>query len=500
MKQFMVFITLVWMISCTTHVEEEGIIGTWKYTAVDAPFGFQSGKVIFYEENDSIKAKLKIYGFTLPANNLIIEENKISFSAWVETEEVAINLEMQNGKMLGSVKASDLSSPISMVKKGHINSSDSEKIFQDKLISRAQIEAVLKQRKNVLADGVNKEKELNYRVHTFYYGWFGNPDNNGAYKAWSGGVVPHTVDTTWNNAKPYPGGEDITSNFYPQLGCYSSIDTDVIDIHMQQIKQAGIGVVVLSWWGNGGYTDKSVNDILNIAHKYGLKIAFHIEPFYKTVDVFKTNLKYISETYNQHPAIYMFEGKPMYYLYNSFQLNHDDWFSMLNPESETTIRNTKLDGVFISLWTTRFDGEFTVKADFDGFYTYFASDGFSHGSTTENWPGMAAFAQENNLVYCPSVGPGYIDTRIRPWNEKNTKAREEGKYYETMFEKAVNTKPDFIGITSFNEWHEGTQIESSVPKELPNYTYEDFGKDVDPLFYINKTKELIDKYILIKTD
>jgi len=167
---------------------------------------------------------------------------------------------------------------------------------------------------------------------------------------------------------------------------------------------------------------------------------------------------------------------------------------MLNPDSESTIRKTHLDGIFIGLWTTMFDGEFLVKSGFDGFYTYFASDGFAYGSTTSNWPDMSALAHKNNLIYIPSVGPGYIDTRIRPWNEKNTKNRDSGKYYEMMYENAVNSNPDFISITSFNEWHEGTQIEPSVSKKIGEYTYEDFGTDTDPLFYIRKTKELIEKY------
>jgi glycoprotein endo-alpha-1,2-mannosidase len=166
----------------------------------------------------------------------------------------------------------------------------------------------------------------------------------------------------------------------------------------------------------------------------------------------------------------------------------------LNADGLTTIRNTALDGVFIGLWTTRFDGEFMVKSGFDGFYTYFASDGFAYGSTTSNWPDMSAFARENNLIYIPCVGPGYEDTQIRPWNQKTTRSRDRGRYYEFMFENAVKTNADFIGITSFNEWHEGTQIEPAVPKEIPSFTYVDYGEDTDPMFYIRKTKELIEKY------
>ena len=225
-----------------------------------------------------------------------------------------------------------------------------------------------------------------------------------------------------------------------------------------------------------------------------MKIAIHIEPIYKTQREFKAHLQYITDNYTDHPAFYKINNKPFYYLYNSYKLNYRKWQSLLNPDSVTTIRNTPLDGVFISLWTLRLDGEFTVKSGFDGFYTYFGSDGFVFGSTTTNWPSMSSFAKENNLIFVPCAAPGYVDTRIRPWNEKNSRGRENGKYYERMFMNAVNANPDFIGITSFNEWHEGTQIEPAIPKRLSNYTYEDYGNGVDPFFYINKTKELVKKY------
>ena len=60
-------------------------------------------------------------------------------------------------------------------------------------------------------------------------------------------------------------------------------------------------------------------------------------------------------------------------------------------------------------------------------------------------------------------GPGYIDTRVRPWNTVTTRDRENGKYYTDMFRAAMESGASYIGITSFNEWHEGTQIEPAVP-------------------------------------
>jgi glycoprotein endo-alpha-1,2-mannosidase len=335
---------------------------------------------------------------------------------------------------------------------------------------------------------------VNYNVHTFYYNWYGTPEIDGEYNNWDHSIIPHWADSSWNNLGNYPGGDDIGANYFPQTGCYSSNDPEIINLHMQQIRDAGIGVVAISWWGKDSFSNKSVGTYLDIADDYGLKIAFHIEPVYKTTQEFKAHLEYIMINYSEHPAFYKLDGKPFYYLYNSYKLNYQKWQSILNPDSIESIRNTPLDGIFISLWTLRKDGEFALVSGFDGVYTYYASDGFHFGCTTSNWPNMAGYAEENDMIFVPCVGPGYIDTRIRPWNEKNTRNRDNGQYYEKMFINAVNVNPDFIGITSFNEWHEGTQIEPAIPKKLSSYTYENYGENTDPLFYIHKTRALISEY------
>lgn len=335
---------------------------------------------------------------------------------------------------------------------------------------------------------------VNYNIHTFYYSWFGNPEVDGAYNNWDHQIIPHWVDSTWNNMGSYPGGDDIGANYYPQLGCYSSNDPQIITLHIRQIRDAGIGVVAYSWWGENSFSNRSVKTFMDIAHEHGLKVAFHIEPIYKTPEEFKQHIEYLTSNYTQHPACYRVNDKPFYYLYNSYKLNYKMWQSILIADSASTIRNTPLDGIFISLWTLRLDGEFAARSGFEGVYTYYATDGFHFGCTTSNWQKMSEYAEEQDMIFVPCVGPGYIDTRIRPWNEKNTRIREHGQYYETMFIKAVEAGPDYIGITSFNEWHEGTQIEPAIPKKLPSYTYEDYGEDTDPLFYIKKTRELVGKY------
>ncbi|MCA9439727.1 MAG: alpha-mannosidase, partial [Candidatus Omnitrophica bacterium] len=43
-----------------------------------------------------------------------------------------------------------------------------------------------------------------------------------------------------------------------------------------------------------------------------------------------------------------------------------------------------------------------------------------------------------------------------------------------MFESAIEARPDFISVTSFNEWHEGTQIEPAVPAKYGERQYRDY--------------------------
>lgn len=80
---------------------------------------------------------------------------------------------------------------------------------------------------------------------------------------------------------------------------------------------------------------------------------------------------------------------------------------------------------------------------------------------------MARFSQEHNMLFAPSVGPGYDDTRIRPWNVGNRRDREGGRYYARMWEDALAADALYIGLSTYNEWGEGTQLEAAIPRLIP---------------------------------
>ena len=355
-------------------------------------------------------------------------------------------------------------------------------------------------------------------VHAFYYMWYGSQDFDGKYYHWNHPYLPHWQESI---AKRFPKGrhappDDIGASFYPKLGCYSSSDPAVIEAHMYQLRQAGIGVVAVSWYPEGMADEQGfppnplLPRLLDTAQAYSIKVTIHIEPYKgRTPMSVRGDLKYIIDNYSNHPAFYKHAkadtrtGKtrylPLIYVYDSYMNSAVEWARVLKTGMPNSIRGTELDCVVVGLLVERPHQQFIVSGGFDGFYTYFASNGFCYGSSTTNWRALTDFAIQNGLIFVPSFGPGYDDVRVRPWNSMNTKPRRNGEYFKDMARAAVRTRVSLkegekrgegiVSLTSFNEWHEGTQIESAVPKVVGDYTYTDYTPN-SPEFYLQLTREI----------
>eukprot|EP01117_Protostelium_nocturnum_P014080 TRINITY_DN5319_c0_g1_i4.p1 TRINITY_DN5319_c0_g1~~TRINITY_DN5319_c0_g1_i4.p1 ORF type:complete len:289 (+),score=93.93 TRINITY_DN5319_c0_g1_i4:539-1405(+) len=285
---------------------------------------------------------------------------------------------------------------------------------------------------------------------------------------------------------------------------------------MIQMKGAGIGIVCLSWWGrksdgqlkgDDGFTDKATMLVLNEAAKHGMKIVFHHEPYQgRNAQSTKEDIQYAIKTYGSHPALFRWKEKgnrPLFFVYDPYHTSFQEWSTILDPKGHSTIRGTSDDAIMIGLFVEKYrDEDLIVRGGFDGSYTYFAV-GFTYGANMQNWKSLAEWSRKNNKIFIPSVGPGYSDTRIRPWNH-NQASRENGKYYDRMWENAIalakegdKDVPGMISITSFNEWHEGTQIEPAEPNRVSKdsgFAYEDYSP-LEPDYYLKRTKYWADIYL-----
>ncbi|MFD5799745.1 ThuA domain-containing protein [Streptomyces sp. NPDC127020] len=291
---------------------------------------------------------------------------------------------------------------------------------------------------------------LNPDVHLFYYPWYGSPAVNGSWRHWQqGGQTP-------------PGA--VGADFYPALGPYDSGDfTGAVAQHMEWIARSGAGVLVYSWWGRGSYEDRLARGVLDAAQKKGIKVAWHLEPYAgRTAASTVADVQYINDTYGSHPAFYRSPehgGRNAFYVFQSLDIT--DW----SPLDQVTGTSSVL------AQTT----DTTKIAHFSGMYTY---DGIA-GATAPGWKQAGDYARAHDLIWAPSVAPGYLDDRAVPGNTTPTVERNNGAAYDRQWNNALDPtiggNPTWVSVTSFNEWHEGSQIEpaAAVPPENPGYlTYD----------------------------
>jgi hypothetical protein len=274
----------------------------------------------------------------------------------------------------------------------------------------------------VLVLGVPAGASAGVRVSAFYYPWYGTPARDGAYTHWS--QLAHQPP---NN---------IASSYYPARGLYSSSDRLVVGAQMSEIHAAGIDEIAVSWWGRGSAEDGRLPLILATARADGVAVAAHLEPYAgRTIESTIADVQYLRSL-----------GVTTFYVYRPLDLPVGEWAGAkdaLHAGGTTLFAQTQLVGA-------------AAAAGFDGVYTY---DIVTYGG----WM-FARFCDEAHalgLLCAPSVGPGYDAQRGS--GDPRLKLRRKGATYDAMWRAAIQAHADRITITSYNEWHEGTQIEPAAP-------------------------------------
>ena len=270
------------------------------------------------------------------------------------------------------------------------------------------------------------------RVSAFYYPWYGTSSLDGTYQHWS--QDGHTPPN------------DIASSYYPLLGAYSSASNLVVQGQMDEVKAAGIDEIAVSWWGRDSPEDRRMPMVVAAARARGIAVAAHLEPYPdRTVDSVVADVSYLVATY----------GIKTFYVYRALDLPISEWAAAraalhLTPDV-TVYAQTPLAGA-------------AAAGGFDGIYTY---DIVTYGGNT--FRRICDEAHRMHLLCAPSVGPGY-DAR-RGSGDPVVKLRRGGRTYDSMWRLAIAAGADRVTITSYNEWHEGTQIEPAVPRNRARYRY-----------------------------
>jgi hypothetical protein len=231
---------------------------------------------------------------------------------------------------------------------------------------------------------------------------------------------------------------------------------------MRQFARAGIDVPIVSWWGPGDRTDQAMPIILDRASKHGRKVTVYFERVRgrsPSAASAAADLIHLAKAYAAHPSWLRVGRRPVLVLYGRVmgQLGELGWVRALE-------RARAASGVD---WFAVADGIRSSQGGlFDGIHAYNTMDLYRERPEDE-WAGVARghmeaairFARPFGHIACATIVPGYDDTKIRKPGARL--ARAAGRLYETQWRVALEMRPDWILITSFNEWHEGSEIEPS---------------------------------------
>jgi Leucine-rich repeat (LRR) protein len=285
---------------------------------------------------------------------------------------------------------------------------------------------------------------------TFYYPWYGIPNGPGGE-----GRTVHwgQIDQANKNIE--------ASTHYPALGAYDSHDPNVIDRHCRWAKRAGIDTFIVSWWGHGDFSDRAMPKILDGCQHYGLTATIYYEtiPRPQNPQSAADDITKILEKYAKHPAFLKVSGKPVVFIYGRTlqEMGLSDWRKAIE------IINTNYKGGFVAI-----GDQFSQDAarTFDGLHTYNTAGPLKGRDPTaarkwaaETYPAWVKLADGAGKICAITVIPGYDDTKIR--KPGLAVERYNGELYRAQWEEAIKADPHWILVTSFNEWHEGSEIEPS---------------------------------------
>jgi glycoprotein endo-alpha-1,2-mannosidase len=313
----------------------------------------------------------------------------------------------------------------------------------------------------------------------------------------------------WYNAKHWEEGyirSSFTPPHQPLLGTYNSKDQAVIKKHIQWSEHYGIDSWICSWWGKQKKEDKVIRrHIMPLLEDSDVQFAI----FYESAGLLgmqngeiqigvpeirqlKKDIRYLCKHYFKHPNYLTIDGKPVLviYLTRAFRGEVGQAFNAMRAEAATAGYELFIvgDEVFwekpspkrIDLLDALTPYNMHGPWRFNGFPE---QTGFLD-ALAQQYEAFQEVARYRNKAFIPNAMPGFNDQGVRPEARHYIIPNQQlaGNHHTSTFRamlevaKAHTSNPlHMITITSFNEWHEDTQIEPTIAPETLDKPGQQFG-------------------------
>jgi hypothetical protein len=241
---------------------------------------------------------------------------------------------------------------------------------------------------------------------------------------------------------------------------YNSSLPETMDRQVREAKGAGIDAFISAWTGQGTDTDANFGRLLDIAQRHGFSatIYFEVNSAVQHGDI-AAQIQSVISRYGSHPAFLRWNGKPVLFFWSPQTVG--------NAGAWAAVR-AKVDPKWEQVWSV----DTTDTSYLDVFDTiHFFSAGKWNGSTdvakvNAQWRARVDDYNKRKgagRLWTAGVIPGWDESRVQPPRpQAKVFPRRDGAMYEEGWRGAIASNPEWITITSFNEWYEGTQIEPAA--------------------------------------
>lgn len=265
------------------------------------------------------------------------------------------------------------------------------------------------------------------RVLAFYYGWWGLASG------------PAGENLHWKLSEPH---QDVTNP--PLLGPYDSADPKIIAQHVAWAKLAGIDTLVLSWWNANPHQQLVLTRLLDECQRQGLTVALYMEQCSSAEDL-RAQLETLLRGPAQHAAWLTVHGQKVVFLYTRI-------FDRLDAAG---LRNALFGVDVLAIGDQLEPAWLEVLGGLHSYVSFISPAQQAHRLSRAR---QAARLWDKLAV--GTVMPGYDDTNIR--FPGTYVARDDGRFLTRQW--AAAAQMDWVVLTSFNELHEGSEIEPTQPE------------------------------------
>ena len=259
------------------------------------------------------------------------------------------------------------------------------------------------------------------------------------------------------------GQPEIASKYNPLIAPYDSGDPDALEYHVLLMKIAGIGGVIVDWYGDIDFNDYAVihrntQALVRAVKKAGLRfcvcyedstvpklIAGGVIVAANAVAHGQTLMARLEAGWFADPAYATFAGKPVFMVFGSGYYTPEQWTQMLaprNPVAFFTQDYRRLPAVGAFAWPNPRTGTVGVQAEGDRFYALAKT-----GATLI----PVAFPRFDDYYKQAGVHDSY----------GNIADRGGATLRETL-DRAAKSGAAMVQLATWNDWGEGTQIEPSA--------------------------------------